>query len=107
MQIKKPYYAVIFSSRRTDIGHEEYEIMASRMAELSEKQSGFLGIESVRGADGFGITVSYWETEENIKAWKSHAEHIVAQERGRSEWYKSFTTRVCKVEREYGLDPQE
>lgn len=75
--------------------------MADRMIELAREQKGFLGIESSRGTDGFGITVSYWATEEDILAWKANSEHKIAQEFGRSKWYDSFTTRVCKVEREY------
>lgn len=75
--------------------------MADRMVELAKDQKGFLGIESSRGIDGFGITVSYWSTQEDIAAWKLNSEHKIAQEFGRSKWYESFTTRVCKVEREY------
>jgi heme-degrading monooxygenase HmoA len=51
-----------------------------------------------------GITVSYWESLEAIKAWKQNAEHLVAQSRGRGEWYASFKLRICKVERDYGFE---
>ena len=61
-----PYYAVIFSSQRTD-GDKGYAAMADRMAELASQQPGYLGAESVRDAQGFGITVSYWESLEAIK----------------------------------------
>jgi heme-degrading monooxygenase HmoA len=56
-------------------------------------------VESVR--DGLGITVSYWASEEAIRAWKENAEHRLAQERA-ADWYRSFRVRVCRVEREYG-----
>lgn len=94
-----PYYAVIFTSLRAegDLGYAE---TARRMVELAREQPGFLGIESVR--DGLGITVSYWESLEAIRAWKEHAEHRAAQKHGR-DWYASFRVRVCRVEREYGL----
>ena len=96
---KPPYYAVIFTSLRTgdDAG---YDAMAQRMEELAAQQPGFLGVESAR--DGLGITVSYWESEAAIAAWKRNAEHLVAQERGQREWYSAYRTRVCRVEREYG-----
>ena len=77
--------------------------MAKRMVELAKDQKGYLGIESSRGNDGFGITVSYWQTQEDIAAWKANSEHQMAQEFGRSKWYDSFTTRICKVEREYSF----
>lgn len=93
-------YAVIFSSRRShaDGGYDE---MARRMEELARRQPGFLGIESARGPDGFGITVSYWTDEVAIGAWKQNAEHLVAQKRGRREWYSEYTVRVARVERSY------
>ena len=75
--------------------------MAEQMDKLAAQQPGYLGIESVR--DGLGITVSYWESLEAIRQWKTHAEHLVAQRLGREQWYESFKTRICKVERDYGM----
>ena len=77
--------------------------MSQRMVELAAKQQGYLGAESVRNADGFGITVSYWQDEASIVAWKRHAEHQVAQETGQTRWYEHYETRVAKVERAYSL----
>ena len=96
-----PYYAVIFSSRRTSID-EGYAAMADRMEELAAAQPGFLGVESARGADGFGITVSYWASLEAIAAWRAHAEHRIAQTTGRKHWYQRFEARIARVERAYG-----
>jgi len=95
-----PYYAVIFSSLRKagDLGYAE---TSDRMVELAKLQPGFLGVESLRGDDGFGITVSYWESEAAIKAWKQQAEHTEARRRGRLEWYEHFELRVARVERAY------
>ena len=96
-----PYVAVIFSSVRTD-GDHGYAAAAQRMDELAAEQPGHLGIESARGADGFGITVSYWRNDAAARAWKQVAEHLEAQRRGRDEWYVSYTVRVATVTREYG-----
>ncbi len=98
-----PYYAVIFTSQRTGVD-EGYDAMARRMTELAAQQPGFLGIESVRGADGVGITVSYWQSAEAIAQWKAQSEHRVAQAKGRAVWYGRYQLRVCKVEREYGFE---
>ena len=97
---KPPYYAVIFTSLRTE-GDNGYGKMAERMDELAAQQPGYLGIESVR--DGLGITVSYWDSLEAIKNWKANLEHREAQISGRKQWYSSFKIRIAKVEREYGL----
>lgn len=97
-------YAVIFSSVRTPDDAEGYAATAGRMDELARSMPGFLGIESARGADGFGITVSYWDGEESVRRWREHAEHLEAQARGRAAWYERFTVRVCRVERAYGFE---
>jgi heme-degrading monooxygenase HmoA len=94
-----PYYAVIFTSLRTR-GDDGYAQAAEQMVALAAGQPGFLGVESARGTDGLGITVSYWTSEEAIRAWKQKAEHAVIQRFGREKWYAAFTTRVCKVERQ-------
>lgn len=93
-----PYYAVIFTSTRTAVD-EGYGDMAVKMVEMASQQPGFLGYETARGADGLGITVSYWESEEAIANWRRDAEHRIAQSHGRDKWYAAFVTRVAKVER--------
>ena len=95
-----PYYAVIFSSVRTE-GDNGYGAMADRMLALASEQEGFLGIESAR--EEVGITVSYWASEEAIKQWKQNAEHLEAQRLGHKAWYAEFKVRVAKVERAYGI----
>lgn len=95
-----PYYAVIFTTFRTDI-EEGYENTAQKMEELAREQPGYLGIESAR--EEVGITVSYWKDLESIKAWKHQIEHTKAREKGRSMWYAQYQLRICKVERDYGF----
>jgi heme-degrading monooxygenase HmoA len=93
-----PYYAVIFTSTRTEVD-DGYDDMSEKMVEMASGQPGFLGVESARGEDGLGITVSYWESEEAIANWRRNAEHRIAQTHGREKWYTEFATRVAKVER--------
>ena len=98
-----PYYAAIFTSVRAADSGPDYDRAAERMQELASQQPGFLGVESVRGSDGLGITVSYWESEAAIAAWRAHAEHQLAQASGRGGWYSRYELRVCRVERAYGF----
>jgi heme-degrading monooxygenase HmoA len=100
-----PYVAVVFTSLRT--GEEPgdgYGEAANRMEELAAQQPGYLGIESARGPDGAGITVSYWADVDAARAWKRVAEHAEAQRLGRERWYAGYRVRVARVEREYGFD---
>ena len=98
MELKKPYYAVIFTSLRTP-GDDGYAKMAEEMEALASKQSGFLDFESAR--DGLGISISYWESLEAIANWKAQLDHKEAQKKGIQKWYSWYKVRVCRVEREY------
>jgi heme-degrading monooxygenase HmoA len=98
---KTPYYAVIFTTLRTEV-EDDYMKTAFRMEELAKKQDGYLGIESARNE--LGITVSYWRDLEAIKNWRNNTEHTIAREMGRVKWYKSFKLRICKVERDYDFE---
>jgi heme-degrading monooxygenase HmoA len=95
-----PYYAVIFTSLRTEI-EEGYQEMAEEMVRLAALQPGYLGHESAR--ETLGITISYWESLESIQQWKAQSDHLLAQKFGREKWYLAYSTRIAKVEREYSM----
>jgi heme-degrading monooxygenase HmoA len=99
-----PYYVALFTSLRTEADDAGYQATAARMLELAAQQPGYLGVEHARGADGVGITASYWQDEESIRGWHAVAEHRLAQEQGRARWYQAFRLRVARIERDYGFD---
>ncbi len=99
---KRACYAVIFSSVRKN-EHHGYDETAAAMETLARTMPGYLGHEAARGSDGFGITVSYWESEDAIANWKRHADHLAAQQRGRKDWYSDYMVRVARVTRSYGM----
>ena len=95
-----PYYAVIFSNQMGS-DTEGYGQMSDLMVSMSADQPGFIGIETTRDAGGFGITVSYWESEAAIANWRENAKHQAAQQKGKVTWYDRYQLRVAKVERQY------
>jgi len=95
-----PYFAVIFTSVRTEVD-ENYTETSTEMVRLAEQHAGYLGHESAR--EEVGITVSYWKDLESIRAWKQQTDHLVAQKMGREKWYAAYKTRICAVERDYGV----
>ena len=99
--MQTPYYAVIFTSTRTELD-ENYAEMAIKMEALAKQQPGFLGVESARNE--IGITVSYWESLEAIANWKQNLDHLDAQFLGRQKWYENYVVRIAKVEKEYGFE---
>lgn len=98
MKNNTTYYAVIFTSTHSE-NTEDYDDMAKQMETLAKAQNGFLGIESAK--DSIGITVSYWESLNAIKNWKQQTDHMVAQQKGKQDWYNWYKVRICRVEREY------
>jgi heme-degrading monooxygenase HmoA len=91
------YFAAIFTTQRSQSGDDVYELMESRMVDLAQQQPGFLGIESVRGDDGIGITVSYWTNHEAIQKWGQQAEHVSVKAMGRQEFYHWYRIRIAEV----------
>lgn len=101
MTVADGYYAVIFTSTLSD-NDPAYDAMAKAMYKLAQQQPGFLHMETARSE--LGITVSYWQSLQAIEAWKQASEHVVAQKLGQEQWYKSYTVRICKVERQYSFE---
>jgi heme-degrading monooxygenase HmoA len=99
--MQTPYYAVIFTSKRTELD-DNYAEMALKMEVLAKQQPGFLGVESARNE--IGITVSYWESLEAIANWKQNLDHLNAQFLGRQKWYENYVVRIAKVEKEYSFE---
>lgn len=101
MIVKTPepaYYAVIFTSTRTE-GDKGYAEMAEKMENLAVQQDGFFGMEAAR--EEVGITISYWRDLASIKKWKANLEHVEAQKQGQTKWYTSYKVRIAKVESDY------
>lgn len=92
-------YAVIFMAEMVQVD-DDYNSVAARMRELAKECYGC--VEFVTVAEGNReISISYWESEAQIRAWKQDPEHLLAQEAGRSKWYKSYTVQVVEVKRQY------
>ncbi|HTL83634.1 MAG TPA: antibiotic biosynthesis monooxygenase [Acidimicrobiia bacterium] len=100
-----PYYAVIFTARRSGQRGDGYDQTADRMFELARSQRGFLGVDHARSE--IGITVSYWTDLDAIAAWKAQEEHLDAQAQGRARWYDAFELRIARVERAYGFERED
>ncbi len=101
---KPPYYAMVFTSHRTDDDDNGYTAMSDHMFALAAQQPGYLGVEAVHGADGFGMTAWYWESLDSIRNWRAQAEHKIAQQQGQATWYEQYKLRICLVEAEYSFE---
>lgn len=100
MKFEPPYIAVVFTSVRTQ-GDDGYGDMSDHMVDLVNQVDGFLGMESVRGSDGRGITVGYFRDDEALKTWRENLEHREAMQLGREKWYDEYSLHISRVERSY------
>jgi heme-degrading monooxygenase HmoA len=92
---------VMFVSERTDMDEAGYQEAGDAMAALAARQPGYRGVDSTRGGDGIGITLSYWADEASAIAWRQHPEHAAIREAGRGRWYKWYMLHVAEIGRSY------
>jgi heme-degrading monooxygenase HmoA len=93
--------AVIFLSARTGEDEAGYAAAAEAMEAAAALCDGYLGIDSIRGADGLGITVSWWRDEAAAIAWRDDPDHARIREAGRDRWYAWYRLIVASVDRAY------
>lgn len=97
-----PYYAAVFTTVRTE-EQTGYPETAARMEDLVKDIPGYLGMDHAQNPGGLGITVGYFRDADALKQWRANAEHRAAQQRGRAQWYQSYTLHIAKVERSHGF----
>lgn len=93
-------YAVIFKAEINKFD-ENYSAMAKKLRDLAISKYGCKEFVST-AENNFEIAISYWEDMEQIKTWKQDTEHLVAQDLGRSTWYKSYKVEIVEIIRQYG-----
>jgi heme-degrading monooxygenase HmoA len=93
-----PYYAVVFTSSRTDHDPEGYDRTAARLSALVRDIPGFLGEDFARSPGGLAISVAYFRDLAGIEEWRRHPEHLEAKRRGREGWYERYAIHIARVE---------
>ena len=93
--------AVIFVAQRSVGDDAEYRAAATEMDALAAAQPGYMGVDSVRSAQGLGITVSYWADDAAAKGWRDHPRHAAIRDRGRGIWYMHYDLHVAAITRSY------
>jgi len=101
-------FLVVFRNRkRADIDYAAYDAEAARMLELAQAQPGFLSFKSYTSEDGEVIALSEWEDEASARGWGRVAEHRVVQNRGRNEFYESYTLFACDAPRTHRFENKD
>ncbi|HET9780962.1 MAG TPA: antibiotic biosynthesis monooxygenase [Candidatus Dormibacteraeota bacterium] len=99
---------VLFSiNGRDDLDAEDYSRTSARMREIVAGIPGFISYNSYEGEDGDGIVVARFQSHEALKTWRTNAEHLIAQQKGRDSFYSEYWVQVCETVREYRYTPSE
>ncbi len=89
---------VLFRSKLVD-APDGYAEMAQEMLDTAKSMPGFIDVKAFRADDGERLTVVWWQDEETLHAWRTHARHMVAQRLGREKWYQYYSLEVAEVKR--------
>lgn len=92
-------YAVIFKATMKNIT-QEYIKTAQSLREMAFKEYHCLDFVSVC-ENNHEITISYWESEEDIKNWKQNPKHQQEQKKGIQSWYESYSIEVVEILKQY------
>jgi len=97
----------VFRSRLKPGAHDEYVAMASRMKEIAEAMPGYISDKDFIAADGERVTVVEFESEDTVRAWRQHPEHIKAQQQARAMYFSSYRIQVCELLREAAFEAEQ
>ncbi|MCZ0988232.1 antibiotic biosynthesis monooxygenase family protein [Streptomyces diastatochromogenes] len=98
-----PYYAVVFTSTRTDLDPDGYTGTAGHLSDLVRHIPGFLGEDFAHTPGGLAISVAYFRDLAGIEEWRRHPEHLDAKRRGRERWYERYVIHIARVEHSHGF----
>jgi heme-degrading monooxygenase HmoA len=87
---------VLFRSRLVP-QPDGYAEMAQEMLDTAKSMPGFIDVKAFKAEDGERLTLVWWEDAETLRAWRTHARHLVAQQAGRERWYEYYTLEVAEV----------
>ena len=102
-------YAVIFEVYPSESGKSKYLDIASELRKFLLDRPGFISIERFQSfsEEGKILSLSFWEDEESIEAWRNLLEHRNAQQLGKDKLFNSYRIRVAEVVRDYTNDNRD
>lgn len=82
---------------------DAYRAMNGRMAALAQTIPGFVAVGALKEPDGTPFTVVIFESEESLRTWREHPEHLEAQRLGQETWYQSYSAEILAPVRAYSF----
>ena len=90
----------VFRSRLNPETQEEYQRWAARMGELAAQIPGYVSHKGFQAADGERVTIVEFASEEGMRIWATHPEHVAAKRLGREAFFSEYRVQVCQLLRD-------
>ena len=92
-------HVIVFRNRLKPDALAEYTDWAERMGALARTMPGYVSHKGFTAADGERVTLVEFATEEGLRAWATHPEHVAAKQHGRAGFYSEYSLQVCTEQR--------
>ncbi|HKN02682.1 MAG TPA: antibiotic biosynthesis monooxygenase [Buttiauxella sp.] len=98
--------AVLFEADAIPEQQERYFQLAAELRPLLDEVEGFISIERFQSLSTQGkiLSLSWWENEESVLAWKRNLKHQAAQSEGQKTIFSFYRIRVVQVLRDYSSE---
>lgn len=95
--------AVLFEADIADGAQERYLQLAAELKPQLADIEGFIAIERFQSLSMAGkiLSLSWWQDEASVLAWKKNVLHQAAQQEGRRAIFSFYRIRVAQVLRDY------
>lgn len=87
----------VFRTRLNPQVDDAYGPLATRMSEVARTVPGYVSHKGFVAEDGERVTIVEFDTEEALRKWKVHPEHVQAKKLGFSRFYSEFSYQICNV----------
>ena len=96
----------VFRSRLRPEAVGEYMPMAKRMSELAKAMPGYISHKGFAAEDGERLTLVEFDSEESLRAWAVHSEHVEAKKLGRQRFFTEYRVQICNIIRDSNSRPR-
>lgn len=96
----------VFRSRLNPDVDAEYGAMARHLSELARSMPGHVSHKGFVAQDGERLTFVEFESEEALRAWTIHPEHVEGKRLGIKRFFSEYRVQICRVIRDSASRPQ-
>ncbi len=98
-------HVVVFEISMKEGAQDQYFDLAASLRPEVEKIDGFISVERFESVatPGKFVSISFWRDEAAVQRWREHADHEVAQARGKADIFADFRISVAEIGRQYTM----